>query len=281
MKLPEARAVAISLAGIAAFAMLASMNDGPSPLRPTDTPVPKGWILKKDGENHWQGPFIAYAGDWSTTTKMINLRRSIDYEDRILINPKTFPAQTLIEWRWPNSPAKTGVYGYMHLAYGYYAGGITREKIAPVRVADLGAIHTDFTIEMTGDPAHANVLSETFLTSAPGDFNTKVIEVGFLPSISASGRSFFDAGEQLGAWTDPSGRVWNVAAQAEYFMFIPAKGRFLSGRLDFAAALRWLMAKKRVTGKEWFNGLAIGVEPVQGFGKMKIVKWRVYNPAGK
>ena len=53
------------------------------------------------------------------------------------------------------------------------------------------------------------------------------------------------------------------------YMFIPA-GEVLEGTIDFKAALDFLRSKGRVTGEEWFTGLAFGIEPVAVSGSLQV-----------
>lgn len=260
-------------------AQVAPISSSLIPIPPI--PVPPGAISKGDRENYFNGPYIAFASDFSVSATGLPLRHGLDYRDTIIIREATFPAGTEIHWRWPKTPVKAGVYGYMHLAYGYYSGGVPQQPVAPIQVAALGQLKTRFDVAVDASGGDFNVLSETFLTAKPADVATKTLEVGFLTRVSQSGRRFFDQAEQLGTWTDPSGRVWEVAIVGGYCMFIPLEGEMNSGELDYAAAFRWLVAKGRLTGREWFNGLAIGIEPTEGGGSMSIRRWDViYQGAG-
>ncbi len=46
----------------------------------------------------------------------------------------------------------------------------------------------------------------------------------------------------------------------------------LSGTVDFKAALDFLLKKGKLTGEEWFNGVAFGVEPIRGSGSLELRK---------
>ena len=57
-------------------------------------------------------------------------------------------------------------------------------------------------------------------------------------------------------------------------MFIPADD-VLTGTIDCKAALDFLRAKGQLTGEEWFNGIAFGIEPVTGSGSLRVESWAV------
>ena len=98
-------------------------------------------------------------------------------------------------------------------------------------------------------------------------------EIGFFLHAANSAIPFADAGEQLGNFTDSSDRAWKVGVQTApagpYYMFIP-EGDVLTGTVDFKAGLDFLRSKGRLTGEEWFNGLAFGIEPVTGSGSVQV-----------
>ena len=80
----------------------------------------------------------------------------------------------------------------------------------------------------------------------------------------------------MGPWTAPSGRAWQAAITARYVPSLPAgreDGR--EATFDMLAALRWLRQKGLVKGDEWVTGVAIGAEPLKGYGSFEIDRWRV------
>jgi hypothetical protein len=237
--------------------------------------APRGAIVKYDGQNYYEGRYIAYAADWSAASGRINLQRGVDYRNVLIIQPGQFPARTTIQWHWPDRTAKTGVYGYNHLAWGYYAGGVPKEQVRSAQVADIAELVTDFDVAVSAERGEFNVLSETFLTLKERDFSTRDVEIGFLTDASPTARRFAGRAKQFGTWVDPGGRAWNVTLHDKYCMFIPVRGAMHRGRIHYGAAMKWLVARDVLTGREWFNGLAIGVEPVSGMGAMDVKRWRV------
>jgi hypothetical protein len=248
----------------------ASAADRVKPARVSSTALVLG-----DAVNHFQGPYVAYAGDWSVRMGGVRLRHGVDYADSIVVEPATFPAGTEIRWSWPMATPPKGVYGYMHVAYGYYAGGVPHEPIPSRRIKDIAALKTVYRVAASQTSGGYNVLSETFLTSASGDFKTKLKEIGFLTEISRTGREFFGYSRALGQWRDPSGVTWSVAEAGGYYMFVPADGELEAGTLHYDEAFRWLTSRGELTGEEWFNGLAIGIEPVAGSGTARIEDWKI------
>ena len=231
-------------------------------------------IVKGDHENYTRGPFLAYAAPWSTAT-LKSLRQNVDFADHVTINPAEFPKKTQFDWHWPLTPAPTGVYGYVHVSYGNYNNGVPEKAVSPLRLSGLTALSTDYAYRYTAKGGDFNVLAELFTTNTPGNANDKVLEIGFFPRVSASGLKYFNTGRQLGQWTDPQGVTWRVAIAKAYCMFLPVAGEQKAGTIDFKAALGWLVDRGELSGREWVNGVAIGVEPIAGGGNLMLDRWNV------
>lgn len=232
--------------------------------------------ILEDKELHTKGSFIAYAAPWSTYFGTgVSMKHGIDYADEIVVHPDIFPSKTDISWHWPLFASKqTGVYGYNAVSFGSYAGGIPEVPIAPRQVKSIGFFAVTYSCTYAPPIGEFNVLCEFFLTKKAKDTNTNLSEVGFFPHAGKATLSFANAGEQLGTFTDFSGRTWKVDKQSapqgsSFYMFIP-EGDVNSATIDFKGALDFLHAKGHVTGEEWFNGIAFGVEPIAGSGSLRI-----------
>ena len=231
-----------------------------------------------DKEFYTKGSFIAYAAPWSTDIGAgKELKHGDDYADEIAVRPETFPANVEFSWHWPLVLSKhTGVYGYNALSFGSYDGGVPAVPVAPRQVKGIGALAETFRCAWARPIGDFNVLSEFFLTHKPG--GAQVAEIGFFLRAARSAVAFADAGQQLGTFTDATGRTWKVGKQSAphgpYYMFIPADD-VLTVTIDCKAALDFLRAKGQLTGEEWFNGIAFGIEPVTGSGSLRVESWAV------
>ncbi len=227
-----------------------------------------------DKDFYTKGSFIAYAAPWSTDVKGgPPLKHGVDYADEITVQPGTFPANVEFTWHWPLTPPKhTGVYGYNAVSYGSYYGGVPEVAIPTRQVKSIGTLTETFRFTTARPIGDFNLLTEFFL-AGKSDGEPKVAEIGFFLRTAKSATSFADAGEQLGTFTDASGRAWKVAKQpadhGPYYMFLPA-GDVLVGTIDFKAALEFLRTKGSITGEEWFTGLAFGIEPIAGSGSVRV-----------
>jgi hypothetical protein len=227
-----------------------------------------------DAMSYSKGQYGAYASPWSTLYDN-TIRLGTDYADSITIDPLAFTGSSVIAWHWPNHvSALTGVWGYNFLFYGNYDNSSPAVRVTPRQVKNITTLRQDYTVATTtGD---FNVLNEFYLTSDSGNAAAKVVEIGYFPHSSASGKRFHDSGTQFGSFQDTFGESWVVAKQGTFYMLMPPNdGEMLSGSIDVKAALAFLIAKRVITGNEWFNGIALGVEPVSGTGRLTVSNWTV------
>lgn len=236
-----------------------------------------GHFLLKPKTDYMSGPWFAYVSPWGGESLVIT-RPWSKIADGISLDLKRMPANSVFQWRWPpfNASFGPGVWGYDHVAYGNYDGGMTEEKVDPIRVRDVRQFRQSFDWQLDADWGEANVLTEFYLRSDTEDVDSKLLEVGWFLHLPEGTRQFFDNGKPVGTFVDPQGRSWRVRIQDKFCMFAPEQGGDVAkGSLDMLAALRWLQTKQLVTGDEWLWGVAIGVEPVSGMGEMVLHDWKV------
>lgn len=222
-----------------------------------------------------QGQYGAYASPWSTVYDS-TLKRGIDYSDSIIVNPRTFTDSSIIGWRWPNrSSTATGVWGYMSVWFGNYDGGEPAVQVTPRQVKNITTLRQDFSLSPISSGSF-NILNEFYLTSQAGNSAAKVIEIGYFLHSSTEASTFFSTGQPIGSYLDASGQMWDARIQGTFCMLIPRAGTdVLTGSIDVKAMLAFLTTKGVITGNEWFNGIALGVEPVSGSGELRIGRWSV------
>lgn len=222
------------------------------------------------------GPYLAYLSPWGADNAVTGFwgRRA----DNIRIDPAQFPNRSRISWRWPpfSPPGELSIWGYDHLAFGDYDGGLPEKDIAPRRVSQIRRFEQTFAWQGDFDYSAATLLTEFYLRSDPGDADAKILEIGWFLHAPQRTHVFVEAGEQLGDYRDPQGRVWQVAVNDKYLTFLRRDRQDTrSGRIDMLHALRWLQGRGRIKGNEWVTGLAIGVEPMKGFGHVEVERWKV------
>jgi hypothetical protein len=242
-------------------------------------PLPKGssaTVILQDRMPYYRGSYQAFASPWSTFFDA-SLVHGIDFRDTIAVDPATFPDGTIIESMWPKRPPKTGVWGYNAVSYGNYDGGRPPERVTPKQVKDLKRLNEAFSYRFSGSPFF-NLLTEFYLTAKPGDETSKLVEIGLFLHTPALTSAFARSGERIGDYRDRQGRIWTIRRQGTYYLVIPNDGADVqSGTLELQPLLAFLMTKHVLSGAEWFNGMAFGVEPASGGGRTRLIvdHWHV------
>lgn len=246
--------------------------------KPKDEP-PAKTITLQDRENFYQGSYLAYASPWSTFVDTA-MKRGEDFFDTITVNPETFPDGTVINSRWPTlRPMKTGVWGYHAVSFGRYDGGDPPEKVEPKQVKAIEQLVQCFKFSYKNSP-NFNLLNEFYLTSAPGDTKAKVIEIGFFLHLPPNGG--FDelsAKTKITRFKDSSYRDWVITRGEKFVTIFPEDGRDVTeGTIDVREFLKVLIDNGVITGNEWFNGIAFGMEPTRGGGQTELTveRWKVF-----
>lgn len=240
-------------------------------------PASAGIVVLKSEQPYMKGNYAAFAGPWSRW-----IDHSItDYSNAIRISTAQWPSNVGMSWRFPDKYASTGVYGYNYLAYGQYwdlkpPGAVTPRKISDIRTLSFSA-----DVHLTGDAANYNVLAEFFLTKQAGKIDSRLVEIGWLLNMPQRTKEYFDNGKQIGAYTDAHGRKWLVAshndgAAGHYILFAPDRPEARSmAPIDALASVKWLAARNEVDPGSYFNGMAVGAEPLRGAGGIQIRKFDV------
>lgn len=234
-------------------------------------------VILQDRQPYYRSSYQAFASPWSTYLDK-SFVRGRDYADTIRIAPARFPDGTRFDTCWPTRPpTKSGVWGYNALSFGNYDGGRPPKPVPPTRVLDIKRLNERFAFRYAGSPFF-NLLTEFYLTSIAGDENAKVMEIGFFLHTPQTTTVYARAGTFLARYRDRQGRTWEIRRQGSYLLIIPVGGEdVLSGVLEIAPLLSLLMEKRVLTGREWFNGIAFGMEPAPGGGNTRLVvdHWRV------
>lgn len=233
-----------------------------------------------DEKNYYKGPFGAYCSPFYRFYDKA-IRRGVDYQDEMVIDESRFPDNTLIRWRWPDDPPKTstGVYGYMHVYLGDYSGGKPPQPTKPIQIRSIATFHEviDFTIT-SGDGDGFDVLNEFFLTSEAGNHEKRLFEIGFILHTNTRTIGFVGQNRAIGTWQDGEGRAWSAvitSGAVPYVVFTSVDQNDIKGALDVKDALAFLVEQDVLTGEEWINGVAVGVEPHFGRGELRLDQWTI------
>lgn len=237
--------------------------------------VSSGRITKVGNfQGYAANPYNAWTGMWGVN---IPANDTLVATSSLDVDPATFPDGTIFTWNVTPDPDWSGVNGYLHVSYGNYddsPGVITPRQV--YTITDLDLI-VDWTFSGSNG---SGLLSECWLTpvATPSGSPTRLYEVAFFPKLSPAGVSYVNSLPNVGSgsFTDSGGIAWNVREgvsgtnQPYYIAYRP-------GNVDFKGTLRYddyfafLINSGKITGNEWFNGVAFGVEPHSGAGSLTIV----------
>jgi hypothetical protein len=219
------------------------------------------------------GPYGAYTGMWGRNLPQ-NDNLAADSSMRVI--PGSFPRGTTFSWDVTPDVDWNGVNGYLHVAWGNYddsPGVITSRQVKNITALDLGI---DWSY--SGDPS-SGLLSECWLTPTPTPSGApdRQYEVAFFPRVSSAGASYLASLPSVGggSFTDSNGNSWNVregvsgTGQPYYIAYRPSYVEF-RGTLPYKDYFTFLTDAGKITGSEWFNGLAFGVEPSSGSASLTI-----------
>ncbi|MDB5254271.1 MAG: fibronectin type protein [Parcubacteria group bacterium] len=226
-------------------------------------------------------PYSAYASFWYLfTDPTLGLGHTavenVDYVSQVKVYPNIFPVGTKMTWRVP-TPAYGGIYGYLTASYGNYDFSDPTVSITPRQAYTITDLTSTIDYTYAGD-ATTGILHEFWLTTTAhqnGPLSDKVYEVGMFARTSPATVSYVTGSTQVGSFTDPGGRIWTVAQNLSgtgepYYMFMPTNHADVTGTVYWDEMIAYLIGQGKITGNEWFNGMAIGPEPFTGAGSVTI-----------
>jgi hypothetical protein len=207
------------------------------------------------------GSYSVWANSWATDGT--GLVKGTDY-DAVWTLSQTFPNATVLNWYTPKGtiPNSLGVWGYHQVDYGNYDGSVQQTLITPQMIGDISTFTTSFNYSYT-DSAFFNTLHELWLnkdgSQTASRSGANLFEIGFFLHAGDSG-TFHASGTLIGTTHVNNSVTYTARSHGTYITFM-ASADVLSGTIDWAAALNFLITNEVITGSEWVSGIAIGVEP--------------------
>lgn len=214
------------------------------------------------------------AGVWSAFVAPFGagkLVSGVGYTESIVLNPATFPAETISTWNFPATPSSTGVYAFNQLSYGDSNGG--PHSTPSVQIKNLNTLTTTHNLSIDGGENNYDVMYDGFLTSTA--YGANIHEISIFVHTPAFVTSYVTSIPQIGSFTG-SGVTWTVAQAAPggQIVFMPAsQADELFATIDMKAMFAYLVSKGVLTGNEYFNGIALGVEPYENGGSLIYNSW--------
>ncbi|MBJ7336724.1 hypothetical protein [Mycolicibacterium sp.] len=244
------------------------------PLAVADSPTQ----ISGNWKSYLQNPYEVYLDMWGLN---IPNRESLKSNVDMLVWPSEFPNNTKIRWDVTPDPDGLGVNGYLQLAYGNYDDNAFAIPGGPKQIKNITAMAIDADWVYAGDPA--GMLSETWLTSTShalgGNSAGSLAEVGFASKVPASDLDWVNGLPTVGTFSDSKGVTWTVKVKESNQQGSPYYYAYRDGlvdhhgTLDFKSYFTFLVGAGKLTGNEYFNGVAYGVEPSSGAASLTITRF--------
>jgi predicted secreted protein len=225
-------------------------------------------------------PYWAYDSVWNKGT----LVRGTNFTETITCYADSFPNYTSISWNWPNTIPTNNTYSYPNIAYGQVGTGIAAGASAPVtnitpstinNITTLSLIHN---VSLAGTTTEFDVHYFGTLTQTPGA--TDQVQFDLHVHAPQYVRDALTALSTKYSFTDSQSTVWyiinNPAPTPHKIVFIRQDmGDLLNYTVDLKTLFLQAKANGLITGSEYFNGLALGVEPRTVSGTLSITSLSV------
>lgn len=192
------------------------------------------------------------------------------FSETFAYNTLTAPVQTEIIWSYPSTPS-SGVYGFLQQSYGSSNGG--PHSTPSVQIKNLNTLTSTHNISITGGVNNYDIIYDAFLTSTA--YGTNIDEFSVQVHSDAASIAYINSITQIGTFTG-SGVIWQVAQSAPggQIIFVPSSYvDELSITIDMKAMFAYLVTQSVLTGNEYFNGIALGVEPYENGGTLTYNSW--------
>jgi hypothetical protein len=208
------------------------------------------------------GSYSAYASTYAAASTA--LVKGTDF-DAVWTLGGSFPNSSVLNWYTPKGtiPNSMGVWGFHHIDYANYDNSVQQVQITPQMVGDISTFIASFDHSYTGT-AFFNTLHEIWLDKDGSQTASRssgaLFEIGFLLHPGDSG-TFHASGTLIGTTHVNNSVTYTARSHGTYITFM-ASADVLSGTIDWAAALNFLITNEVITGSEWVSGISFGVEPV-------------------
>lgn len=180
-------------------------------------------------------------------------------------------------------PSGSGVYNLLAADFGDYLNTTVPVPITSKQVSSVATLIPTASVKFGGTLNDYDVIYDLFLTSGQGSGTTLEFEIEVFLHTPPYAATFVAGGSQLGTFTG-SGITWTVAqtfggAAGNDLLFMPSnQADVTQASVDIKAMMAFLKGLNVITGNEYFNGLALGVETQQGSGTLTIDQFSVvYN----
>ena len=232
---------------------------------------PQRFRTLSDSQGYTKGHYTAFMAPYNKGS----LLEGVDYMESFEVDPEGFPNGSSIAWNWPASHTNAPVRGFLAIDYGNYYNTAPELSVPSSRVKDINTLVCTHDLSISGTKSGFNVIINFFLT-ATRDPNSILFEVEVFLHTPSFAQLYLDRCLSLGTFASAPGMIWKAVKDPsavhgpDLLFHLAGPGNLLVGSVDLGEMLSWLMGRGVITGDEFFNGLAIGVEPQQHDGALAI-----------
>ena len=257
----------------------ATVHDAPAQVAPNlsgqqGSPPPAFQTLYDDAPFQ-KGAYTAFMAPFNVGS----LRYHRDYDEKVVVDKATFPNDTSISWAYPPDHAASSIKSFLAVDYGNYNHTNAPEPVASSMVDKIKTLQLNVAMMMAGYLEGYDVIVDYYLTSKKGDLDTKIIEVEIALHAPSFFKRYADSVRTIGFYKSADGAIWKLSLDEHAAMMqgkpdiliYPTDGLDRLGiSLDIQAIHRFLVGRNVLNGTEYFNGLALGVEPQQQGGTLTV-----------
>lgn len=242
------------------------MKSGPFNARssglPPAGPQDEAALVVPRDTNFTRGQFNAWSGMWGSTGIP-----GMDWDSQWALKPSRFPNESTLRWKVPTGMPGRGVWGYPHISFGNYDGWPSgASPVQPSMIRDITGLNVKLDWNYTGS-ADFGALHEMWLVDSSrypnrGSSMGALWEIGFFLRDFTDARNFHNGGTPIGSTLVIGDVVFTVRRNNTYITLAPQIPQdILSITVNWKAVWNYLIFHEVITGSEWFNGVAFGVEP--------------------
>lgn len=197
-----------------------------------------------------------------------------DFTESISYFSSSFPNNTSIKWSWPATPA-TSIYGFLQVAFADYHGTVPQTPVTAKQVKNVSTLVSSHNFTHEGTTNGYDVIYDIFLTDTANDSNGVLFEIEIFLHTPNFAASLVTGSTQIGTFVG-SGITWTVAISGNDILFMPSnQADVLADSVDIKAMFAYLIGQGTITGNEFYNGHAFGVEPRLGGGSLTLNSFSV------
>ena len=231
-------------------------------------------VTLTDNQAYAASSYLAYLAPFGKGA----LVQGLDYTESMTLSRAAFPNGVHIESNWPAASVIKGVRNFLAVDFGDYNNTVVPDPIVSQHIKDITTLNEAHDLTVGGSIDGFDVIDDLFLTQGVGSRTTHQVEIEVFLHTPGYSAAYVHSGSRIGSF-DAGGVTWTVSfirGAVPDILFMPSNQADVpSGTVDLLGMLSYLVSVGRLTGNEYFNGMALGLETGQGRGSLTINSFAV------